>query len=151
MSDKFGRRLPILVCLFGNSLCLIWTGFAPTMWQLILARGMAGLFAGTQSVCSAYGKSRSDFVLAFLKTIISVGSYDGGRATKRVGALVCSGDFWFDFEKKENGCIFHFCSAKGFIAGPAIGIAIGLSFGIERIQLAFRVTCLAAALIAGEN
>jgi Na+/melibiose symporter-like transporter len=46
--------------------------------------------------------------------------------------------FWF---------YFHFI-LKGFIAGPAIGIAIGLSFGVEHIKMAFQVTCLAASLIA---
>lgn len=65
LSDKFGRRLPILICLLGNCIFLVYTGFAPSVWQLVAARGMAGLFAGTQSVCSAYGRFRCVWLLHF--------------------------------------------------------------------------------------
>ncbi len=112
-SDRFGRRVPILACLLGNSAFLVYTAFAPSLAQLIVARGCAGLFAGTQSVCSAYVADltseeyrRSE--LAHLSAAISI----------------------------------------GFIAGPAVGIAIGMGFGIPRVQLAFRVTCIAAAMVA---
>jgi DHA1 family tetracycline resistance protein-like MFS transporter len=113
-SDRFGRRWPILACLLGNSAFLVYTGFAPTLAQLIVARGCAGLFAGTQSVCSAYvadltTEDRRRTELAHLSAAVSV----------------------------------------GFVAGPAIGIAIGMGFGIPRVQMAFRVTCLAAAVVAG--
>jgi MFS family permease len=76
MSDKFGRRLPILICLLGNCLFLIYTGFAPSVAQLIMARGMAGLFAGTQSVCSAYGKQKRLFIIFVLTHESSFGCYN---------------------------------------------------------------------------
>ncbi len=49
LSDRFGRRVPILSCLLGNCIFLVYTGFAPSMWQLVLARGMAGTQRNTVS------------------------------------------------------------------------------------------------------
>lgn len=81
-SDKYGRRLPILVCLGGNAAFFVYTAFAPNVVHLIIARGLAGLFAGTQGVCSAYvmdltppeERSRE---LAHLSASISIGFLAG--------------------------------------------------------------------------
>lgn len=112
-SDKIGRRIPILSCLVGNSLCLVATAMAPSIWGLIAARGLAGLFAGTQSVCAAY---------------------------------VC--DFTHDSERVRELSYLQTAVSVGFLAGPALGIAIGWSFGPERIVVAFQLVCLTAAGIA---
>ncbi len=114
VSDRFGRRVPILACLLGNSAFLVWTAFANNLPQLVIARGCAGLFAGTQSVCSAYVS-----------------------------------DLTTEEERKRELAHLSTAITVGFIAGPAIGIAIGVAFGLPRVQLSFRITCLAAALIAG--
>lgn len=112
-SDRWGRRLPILCCLCGNAACLVYTAFAPSVIQLIVARGLAGLFAGTQGVCAA-----------FVADLTS-------RA-----------------ERPKELAHLSAATTIGFIAGPALGIAIGLAFGMPRIHIAFEVICLVAAGIA---
>jgi len=53
-SDWLGRRVIILVCLLGSSLCMLALSFASNLQELILFRCASGFFAGTVSVCQAY-------------------------------------------------------------------------------------------------
>ena len=114
LTDRVGRRIPILVGLAANSVFMVWTAFAPNLVQLTIARGLAGTFAGTQGVCVAY--------------VMDLTSND--ERTRELAHLAS-------------------VSQIGFIAGPAIGIAIGLAFGIPRVETAFLCVCLFAAVIAG--
>jgi MFS family permease len=91
VSDRIGRRLPILACLLGNAGFLVYTAFAPDVYQLFLARGLAGLFAGTQSVCGAYvsdltNKAERPRELAHLQSAISVGFIAGPGMGIGIGA-----------------------------------------------------------------
>jgi len=54
LSDRFGRRPILLITILGQSIALIWAGFASTYWILIITRIFAGIFAGNISTASAY-------------------------------------------------------------------------------------------------
>ena len=53
LSDKYGRKVCVMVSLFGSSLGYGWCGLAPNLTHLYLARLWSGLFGGTQPVVSA--------------------------------------------------------------------------------------------------
>lgn len=54
LSDRFGRRPVLLLALAGSTVSLALTGLATTLPLLLLARGFAGLFAGSISTAQAY-------------------------------------------------------------------------------------------------
>ena len=64
LSDKFGRKLFIIIALFGFwtgtalfkliFLGLLFQSFVPTIWLFIIARGYTGLLAGSSTVGQAY-------------------------------------------------------------------------------------------------
>ncbi len=54
LSDSYGRRLLLILCLAGSGLSFILTGLAGSLVALALARGIAGLFGGTVGVAQAY-------------------------------------------------------------------------------------------------
>jgi DHA1 family tetracycline resistance protein-like MFS transporter len=54
LSDRLGRRPVLLTCLAGASLAFLATGMAESLIGLVLARGFAGLFAGSISTAQAY-------------------------------------------------------------------------------------------------
>lgn len=54
LSDRFGRRKIILLCLLGSGLSLVVFGFANNLWLLFLSRIMAGAMGATFPVASAY-------------------------------------------------------------------------------------------------
>lgn len=54
LSDRWGRR-PLLVCCTGlGGAAGVYCAFAPSIWQLAVARLLAGLVAGTVGVLQAY-------------------------------------------------------------------------------------------------
>lgn len=54
LSDKYGRRPIILICLVGEGLSYILFAHANTLLGLFIARFFAGLFSGSISTASAY-------------------------------------------------------------------------------------------------
>ncbi len=54
MSDVFGRRRIILICLLGEGLSYVIFAFARDLWVLYLARVLAGLFGASIATASAY-------------------------------------------------------------------------------------------------
>lgn len=54
LSDRFGRRPVLLMSLLGAALAMTLTGLAHSLWALIGARALAGLFAGSISTAHAY-------------------------------------------------------------------------------------------------
>lgn len=53
-SDRFGRRSTLMVTTLMVTLFGCWTAFAPSIWQLALSRGGAGLMAGTGGILQSY-------------------------------------------------------------------------------------------------
>lgn len=107
------RLRPTSISASAAGFSVMWLLNSSFFCRLFIARGCAGLFAGTQGVCSAYvsdltTRAERPRELAHLQGAVTV----------------------------------------GFIAGPGIGIAIGLSFGLPNIHMAWIVTCLFAASIA---
>lgn len=54
LSDKYGRRPIILICLIGEGLAYIMFAHASTLVGLFVARFFAGIFSGSISTASAY-------------------------------------------------------------------------------------------------
>src|SRR5882672_2387735 len=48
MSDRLGRRLPLMISILGYSLCNFIAGFSPTFWFLFLFRALLGFFMGAE-------------------------------------------------------------------------------------------------------
>ncbi|MEZ4266941.1 MAG: MFS transporter [Myxococcota bacterium] len=53
LSDRFGRRPVLLTTLVGSTISLTATGFSDSLATLLLARALAGLFAGSLSTAQA--------------------------------------------------------------------------------------------------
>lgn len=53
LSDRYGRKPIIMVCLAGAAVTYAMLGFATELWQVYVARGLAGLMAGNLGVASA--------------------------------------------------------------------------------------------------
>jgi MFS family permease len=54
LSDRFGRRPILLICLAGTSLAFLANAMAPTLAWLLALRVLAGLFAGSIATAQAY-------------------------------------------------------------------------------------------------
>ena len=54
LSDRFGRRPILLLCLLGTTLGFLLMGFAATLWMLFVSRMIDGLTGGNFSVTQAY-------------------------------------------------------------------------------------------------
>tara|TARA_R110002096_G_scaffold310992_1_gene505464 strand:- start:4249 stop:5475 length:1227 start_codon:yes stop_codon:yes gene_type:complete len=54
LSDRFGRRPILLLCLAGFSLDYLVMGLAPVLWVLFIGRALAGLFGATYSTAGAF-------------------------------------------------------------------------------------------------
>ena len=54
LSDKYGRRIILLVTLFGSIVAYIFLAYASNLAELFCARGFAGLMAGNIAVAQAY-------------------------------------------------------------------------------------------------
>jgi DHA1 family tetracycline resistance protein-like MFS transporter len=54
LSDLFGRRLLLVICLFGSGVSFLLTGLAQSLVVLAISRAIAGLFAGTVAIAQAY-------------------------------------------------------------------------------------------------
>ena len=48
MADRMGRKLPLMISIFGYSMCNFIAGFSPTFWFLLLFRALLGLFMGAE-------------------------------------------------------------------------------------------------------
>ena len=48
MSDRLGRRLPLMISILGYSVCNFIAGFSPTFWFLFLFRALLGFFMGAE-------------------------------------------------------------------------------------------------------
>jgi DHA1 family tetracycline resistance protein-like MFS transporter len=54
LSDRFGRRPVLLLALFGSTVSFIASGLADSLYTLLLARAVAGLFGGSIATAQAY-------------------------------------------------------------------------------------------------
>ncbi len=54
LSDRIGRRPVLLLCLFGSTISLLATGLTDTLYTLMAARALAGLFGGSIATAQAY-------------------------------------------------------------------------------------------------
>lgn len=54
MSDRLGRRPVLIVCLLGSTLSLLATGLTDSLYTLMAARALAGLFGGSIATAQAY-------------------------------------------------------------------------------------------------
>ncbi len=54
LSDRVGRRPVLLLCLFGSTVSLLATGLTDTLYTLMAARALAGLFGGSIATAQAY-------------------------------------------------------------------------------------------------
>ena len=54
LSDRFGRRPILLLCLLGTFLGFLWMGLATTLWMLFVSRMLDGLTGGNFNVVQAY-------------------------------------------------------------------------------------------------
>ena len=54
LSDRFGRRPILLLCLAGFSLDYLVMGLAPVLWVLFIGRALAGVFGATYSTAGAF-------------------------------------------------------------------------------------------------
>lgn len=54
VSDRFGRRPVLMVCLLGSGVSFLFTGLAGTLVALAVARAVAGAFGGTVATAQAY-------------------------------------------------------------------------------------------------
>ncbi len=59
LSDRFGRRPVLLVCLFGSAASLTATGLADSMGTLLAARALAGFFGGSIATAQAWITDRT--------------------------------------------------------------------------------------------
>jgi SHS family lactate transporter-like MFS transporter len=48
LGDRVGRRLPLMISIFGYSLCNFIAGFSPAFWFLFLFRALLGFFMGAE-------------------------------------------------------------------------------------------------------
>jgi DHA1 family multidrug resistance protein-like MFS transporter len=61
LSDKFGRKLLLLVGALGNALSMAWMGFAEDYWTIFAARALAGILSSaTMPVAMAYISDSTD-------------------------------------------------------------------------------------------
>jgi DHA1 family multidrug resistance protein-like MFS transporter len=82
LADSHGRRLMFLRALFGGSLMMTFMGLASHPWQLVVFRGIGGMFTGTVAaatvlVATSVPKERTGASLGMLQTAILVGSAVG--------------------------------------------------------------------------
>src|SRR3990172_9488750 len=54
LSDRFGRRPILILSLAGSAISLALSGLAQSLFVLIFARSMAGLFGGSIATAQAY-------------------------------------------------------------------------------------------------
>ncbi|MFO0621985.1 MAG: MFS transporter [Polyangia bacterium] len=54
LSDRLGRRPVLLLCLMGSTLSLLATGLTDSLYTLMAARALAGLFGGSIATAQAY-------------------------------------------------------------------------------------------------
>ena len=54
LSDRFGRRPILLMSLAGSAASLLLSGLAGSLWLLLVARALAGLFGGSIAAAQAY-------------------------------------------------------------------------------------------------
>ncbi len=54
LSDRYGRKVILLLTLSGGAVAYVWFGFAGSLASLFLARGLSGAMAGNIAVAQAY-------------------------------------------------------------------------------------------------
>ena len=54
LSDRYGRKVILLITLSGGAVAYVWFGFAGSLTALFLARGLSGIMAGNLAVAQAY-------------------------------------------------------------------------------------------------
>lgn len=82
LADSYGRRIMFLRALIGGTVMMTLMGTASHPWQLILFRGMGGIFTGTVAaatvlVASTAPRARMGQSLGMLQTAVMVGSAFG--------------------------------------------------------------------------
>ncbi len=60
ISDAYGRRPILLICILGSSAAYTLLGYAPSLVYLFLARSLAGIFGGNISTAYAYVTDTTD-------------------------------------------------------------------------------------------
>src|SRR5213082_1207175 len=111
VSDRYGRRPPLLVGLTASALAYIVFGFAGSLWLLFVSRFIQGLGGGTTGVAQAYvadtmAPQERAKALGWLSAATSLGVLIGpvlGSAAFRAGesapglvaAALCVGNFIF--------------------------------------------------------
>jgi SHS family lactate transporter-like MFS transporter len=48
LADRVGRKTPLMISIFGYSMCNFIAGFSPAFWFLLLFRALLGLFMGAE-------------------------------------------------------------------------------------------------------
>ena len=48
MADRMGRKVPLMISIFGYSMCNFIAGFSPTFWFLLFFRALLGFFMGAE-------------------------------------------------------------------------------------------------------
>ena len=121
-SDTLGRKPVLLGGLFASSGFMVYTGLAPNVAQLILARSLAGMGAGTGGVCGAYVSDVTD-VRARPKAMALLGACVG------LGLIIGPG---------IGGSVASFTSIKTAFRSLALGSAGMLLLTCGAASLWFR-------------
>ncbi len=79
LADAYGRRIMLLRALLGGAVTMVLMGLATHPWQLVLFRGLGGMFTGTVAaattlVASTVPRDKAGYSLGMLQTSILVGS-----------------------------------------------------------------------------
>ncbi|SKC46215.1 MFS transporter [Maledivibacter halophilus] len=94
LSDRFGRKLMILRAMVAAVIVIGAMGFATNVWQLVILRGIQGLFTGTVTAATAFvaadtPKNRLSYALGFMSSSnfigYALGPVLGGIFAERFG------------------------------------------------------------------
>lgn len=82
LADSYGRRIMFLRALFAGSITMVLMGVATHPWQLVLFRGLGGIFTGTVAaattlVATTVPRDKVGHTLGLLSAAVMVGSAAG--------------------------------------------------------------------------
>jgi DHA1 family multidrug resistance protein-like MFS transporter len=112
LADSYGRRIMFLRALFGGALTMTLMGLSSQVWQLVLFRGLGGIFTGTVAaanvlVASSVPAEHRGSSLGLLQMAIMTGSALGPLTGGTLGDL-------FGYR------VAFFATAALFLAGAAV-------------------------------
>ena len=114
LSDNFGRKLIIIICLLSISLSYHFLAISTTFYEILFARGLAGIFTGNISIVMASAsdlsteKNRAQY-MGYIGAALGIGFILGPI----IGGLLAGSSF----EIKDLGFVFNIASIFTFIAG----------------------------------